>query len=293
MMRPRTSQQFVANRSILLFHALMEPMSLARRPAAMGRSVRVLTKDAWTVLARRGAWTVLVPRPRRAQRVAAALMAAVCVLCMAAPASAVARTSREPVARTSKERKVEGSITVTLTPPSEGLPVTNKITILLPPGFRDAGARLPSCSPAILEAKGPLACPKSSIVGNGTALGYTILGGQFVPENLTLALVNGPGGDLLTWVTGKQPISIEVVVPGVITTPSGYGEELSFTIPHGLLEPLPGAPGWLQTMTAKLSGESGWLRTTSCPEHPWALGGSLGFTNGQTIAFQATVKCLK
>jgi hypothetical protein len=204
---------------------------------------------------------------------------------MAIPASAAGRAA--------KERKVEGSVTVTLTPPSESLPVTNKIRILLPPGFRDAGAKLPSCNSATLELKGSAACPKGSIVGDGTALGYTILGAQFVPENLTLTLVNGPGGGLLTWVTGEQPISIEVVVAGVITKPSGYGEELSFTIPQGLLEPLPGAPGWLQTMTAKLSGKSGWLRTTSCPEHPWALGGELGFTNGQAIAFQATVQCLR
>ena len=224
-------------------------------------------------------------RPHAAQRVAAVLLTAACVLAPAVPASAAGRHSRE--------RKVEGSLTVTLTPPSEGLPITNKIRILLPPGFRDAGAALPSCSPATLELKGPAACAKGSIVGNGTALGYTILGAQFVEEHLTLTLVNGPGGSLLTWVAGETPVSIEVVVTGVIAKPPGYGQELSFTIPHGLLEPLPGAPGWLQTMTATLSGKSGWLRSTSCPEHPWALGGELGFTNGQAVGFRATVKCLQ
>lgn len=190
------------------------------------------------------------------------------------------------------ERKVEGSLTLTLTPPSESLPITNRIDLFVPERFRSAGAKLPKCGQATLEGKGPKACPKGSIVGNGTALGYTILGGQFVIEHLTLTIFNGQGGALLTWVEGLSPVVIETAVPGLIGKPAGFGQELSFTIPHGLLEPLPGASGWLQTLKARLSGKVGWLRTTSCPPHPWSLKAELGYTNGQALSLQAKLACV-
>jgi hypothetical protein len=203
---------------------------------------------------------------------------------MVAPASGVGASHRE--------RKVEGSLTLTLTPPSESLPITNRLNLFVPERFRSAGAKLAHCAPGSLEGKGPKACPKASVVGNGTALGYTILGGQFVLEHLTLTIFNGPGGSLVTWVEGVSPVVIETAVPGLLSKPSGYGQELSFTIPQGLLEPLPGAPGWLQKLNARLSGKAGWLRTSSCPPHPWSLKAELGYTNGQAISLQARLECV-
>lgn len=189
------------------------------------------------------------------------------------------------------ERKLSASIVIKLTPPSEKMPQTNQINLFVPKGFRDAGASLPKCNPSLLKAKGPKGCPKSSIVGGGTSIGYTILGGDYVIEHLTLTMFNGPGGGLLTFVEGKSPVQIEEVVTGVITAPQGYGKELAFTIPHGLLEPLPQAPGWLQTLNAHLSGSVGWLRTTSCPPHPWHLKAQLGYTNGEGITIETQLAC--
>jgi hypothetical protein len=211
-------------------------------------------------------------------------------LALASVAAAI--TTPSAVAASKGERKVEGSITLTLTPPSESLPITDKINLFVPERFRSAGAKLPHCSQATLEGDGPKACPRSSIVGNGTALGYTILGGQFVIEHLTLTIYNGQGGILLTWVQGLSPVVIETAVPGLVGKPAGFGQELSFTIPHGLLEPLPGAPGWLQTLNARLFGRVGWLRTRSCPPHPWSLKAELGYTNGQGLALQARLACV-
>ncbi|HEY1689130.1 MAG TPA: hypothetical protein VGF95_09740 [Solirubrobacteraceae bacterium] len=192
----------------------------------------------------------------------------------------------------SKEKNLEASIVLKLTPPEESLPQTNQINLFVPERFRDAGASMPSCTVATLRAKGPAGCPKKTKVGSGISTGYTILGGQFVIEHLTVTIFNGPGGILLTWVEGRTPVEIEEIVEGKITKPGGFGEEMSFTIPQGLLEPLPGAPGWLQTLDATLSGKSGWLRTTSCPEHPWKLKAELGYLNGQGTSIEATLKCV-
>lgn len=175
------------------------------------------------------------------------------------------------------ERNVQASIRVELSPPSEKMPETNKIVLYVPERFKDAGAQLPSCTPAILHNKGPEGCPKRSVVGNGTSIGYTILGGQFVEEHLKLTMVNGPKASLLSWVEGRTPVSIEEIVEGVITKTSGFGLKMSFTIPHGLLEPVPGAPGWLHNLNANISGKSGWLRSSSCPTHPWSLKAEFGY----------------
>jgi hypothetical protein len=192
----------------------------------------------------------------------------------------------------SRERKVEASIVLTLTPPSPGLLQTSTIELFVPERFRDAGAQLPHCNTSVLLEKRPEACPKRSIVGGGTSFGYTILGGQFVQEHLALTIFNGPHASLLTWVEGHSPVVIETAVQGVITKPPGYGQELAFTIPHDLLEPIPGAPGWLQTLNARLSGKAGWLRTTSCPEHPWSLRAQFGYTNGQEFSLQTRLACV-
>jgi hypothetical protein len=190
-----------------------------------------------------------------------------------------------------EEAKLEASIVLKLTPPEESLPITDQINLFVPEHFRDAGASLPYCNPSALRAKGVEGCPKGSIVGVGKATGYTILGGQFVIEHLSVTLINGPNAVLLSWVEGKTPVAIEEIVEGVITKPAGYGEEMAFTIPQGLLEPLPGAPGWLQTLEAHLSGKVGWLRTTSCPPHPWALKAELGYENGQGTTIEAKIGC--
>jgi len=191
-----------------------------------------------------------------------------------------------------KERKLSASIVIKLTPPSPKLPQTNEINLFVPKGFKDAGAKLPKCNLTALENKGPKGCVKGSIVGGGTSIGYTILGGEYVIEHLTLTMINGPHGELVTWVEGRTPVQIEEPVTGVITAPKGFGREMAFTIPHGLLEPLPGAPGWLQTLDAHLSGKAGWLRTTSCPAHPWKLKAELGYTNGEGISVETEIACV-
>lgn len=180
--------------------------------------------------------------------------------------------------RKSSEHKVSAAITVTLTPPAEQLPQTTQINLFVPKRFKDAGTKMPSCTADQLRARGPGGCPKKTIVGGGKSIGYTIFGGTFVKENLQLTIFNGPKGTLLTWVEARTPVVIEEIVEGRISKPKGFGQELSFTIPAGLLEPVPGAPGWLQTLNATLYGKKGWLRTTSCPEHPWSLKAEFGYS---------------
>jgi hypothetical protein len=209
------------------------------------------------------------------------LALAVLTVLAAAPALAAARGARE--------RKVQASLTIELGPPSTLLPATETIVLSVPSGVHDAGAKLPACNPTRLQAEGEKACPKGSQVGSGQSTGYTL----GVVEPLKLLIYNGPGGSLLTYVVGFSPVSIQEVVQGTVTRPGGrYGQQLSFTIPHGLLEPLPEDPAWLLTLNATLSGKVGWLRSTNCPPHGWSEAAKLGYTNGQSLTLAATLACV-
>lgn len=190
----------------------------------------------------------------------------------------------------SAEHKIQASLTIELGPPSTALPATQTISLFVPSGIRDAGAKLPTCNPARLQAEGEKACPKGSQIGSGSSTGYTL----GVVEPLKLLLYNGPGASLLTYVLGFDPVSIQTVVQGDVTRPAGgkYGQELAFTIPHELLEPLPEDPAWLLTLNATLSGKVGWLRSTSCPPRGWSEAAKLGYTNGQSLSLAATLACV-
>ncbi|HEY7933156.1 MAG TPA: hypothetical protein VID48_04955 [Solirubrobacteraceae bacterium] len=188
----------------------------------------------------------------------------------------------------SREKNVDATFSLELGPPETTLPATQTITLLVPKGIRDAGAKLPFCNPASLESRGEQACPKGSQIGSGTSTGYTL----GVVEPLKLLLYNGPGGTLLTYVVGLDPVSIQTVVSGSVSKPGGsYGQQFSFTIPHGLLEPLPEDQAWLLTLHAHVLGKSGWLRSTSCPPHGWSFQARFGYTNGQTITIGASAEC--
>lgn len=188
------------------------------------------------------------------------------------------------------ERKVEGSLDYELQPASSSLPATQEITLFLPGGVSVAGAKMPKCSPQALEKSGPNVCPKGSQVGTGSATGWTL--GQLWP--LTLTLYNGPGGNLLSYVTASTPVKIETVVEGHVNKPAGatYGEEIANTIPSGLLEPLPGDPAETVNLHAHLNGNAGWLRSTNCAPHALAVNFRFSYTNGQTLSIGGNLKCI-
>jgi hypothetical protein len=219
-----------------------------------------------------------------------AVLLAASLLAMTPSSAGAAQASSAKSKGGSKERKVEASLSIELGPAETSLPETQTVTLSIPNGFRDAGAKLPSCNPTKLQNEGEKACPKGSRIGSGSATGYTL----GVVEPIKMLLYNGPHASLLTYVIGLDPVSIQLVVEGTITRPAGgkFGQRLSFMIPHGLLEPLPEDPAWLLTLHANLSGKAGWLRSTSCPPHPWSEEAKLGYTNGQSLTLAATLACV-
>jgi len=191
-----------------------------------------------------------------------------------------------------RERSLDARFRLRLEPApgrEDALPVTRAMTMWVPAGVRTAGGRMPSCTAETIEQRGAPYCPRRSRVGSGTARGYIYES----YEPLTIDLFNG-GGALLAHVRGTSPVSIDVVVRGTVTRPRDhrYGRQLSFPFPDALIYPVPGSTAALVSMSARLFGRAGWLRSRSCPPTGWSLGAELTDVSGALTHIDADLRCV-
>ncbi len=112
--------------------------------------------------------------------------------------------------------------------------------------YGPAGAKLSpqgfaTCSPTVIETKGPGPCPKGSIAGpKGSASGVVSFGTERVSETLSVQPFFAPGGNLEFFADGTSPVSIELLSKGsVVSTSPPFGPTVTATVP--LVETVPGA----------------------------------------------------
>jgi hypothetical protein len=113
--------------------------------------------------------------------------------------------------------------------------------------FTPAGTRLhargfATCSPAVLQNRGPGACPRRSRVSlSGTALGVVSFGSERVQERASIQAFFAPGGALQFYTQGSSPVSLEFLSPShVVATGRPYAQKFITAVP--LIAPVPGAP---------------------------------------------------
>jgi len=114
-------------------------------------------------------------------------------------------------------------------------------TVLHPAGFG-------TCTKEVLEKEGPLleelpktkGCPAKSVASPvGSAEGEVTFGETRVPETATLQGFFAPGGGLLFFTKGSNPVSLEIISEGkYVSASSPYGKELITVVP-----PVKGPPG--------------------------------------------------
>lgn len=109
-----------------------------------------------------------------------------------------------------------------------------------PAGAKLTTAGFATCSPSVLEQKGPSACSKKSQAGpKGSASGVVSFGTERVAETVSVQPFFVSGG-LAFFVDGTTPVSIEIVSKGNITTsPAPFGPTFNAEVP--LIETVPGA----------------------------------------------------
>ena len=172
-------------------------------------------------------------------------------------------------------------------------------------GIGTSGLGLASCSPALLESRGPAACPANSRIGYGSALVEIPIGSETVRETAGVALVAGPSPDgslqLLLCVTGETPVAARLV----LSTQLRPGR-LQITVPP--VQSLPEAPYIsLVRLHATLGGRLTYYehvhgRTIAyrprgiglpraCPRRGFHFAAALSFLDGSRSVASATVPC--
>ncbi len=154
------------------------------------------------------------------------------------------------------------------------------VTFSLPSGVKLHTSGFPTCSLAILEpaGPGPTACPHGSAAGPvGRVLGIVAFGATRVPEEATLESFYAPGGGLLFFTAGHNPVSLEIISKAHYVNlggGGGFGPRLIAEVP--LVETVPGAPdASVEHISVKVGsavrrhGRTTYYGTlpTRCPKH--------------------------
>lgn len=178
-------------------------------------------------------------------------------------------------------------------------PIMNRIVIKLPGGKYNA-SKFPRCKLAVLQAKGPTACPSKSKIGTGTGIG---LARPVVedPVNGKLTLFNGAkqGGrdTVLVYVfpdLGPTFVSVGKVIK------SGGKYTLDFNVPP--IKTLPSAPDAsvtsVKTNTPRKSIKKGKrkhyliIAPRKCSK-TWKASATFYFATGETKTVNVSQKCKK
>ena len=134
--------------------------------------------------------------------------------------------------------------------------------VYLPKEMSISTVGFPTCSEATILAT-PEKCPKGSEIGKGVAYGWA-RGSNEVPGHYLLAVPL----TVRAFILSSKAITLRVISPliaanvmtGVISKATGpaakkYGTDIAFTLPKGLIEPLPGTASQLAAFDSTLKAE--------------------------------------
>ena len=193
------------------------------------------------------------------RKVVAAGVVAITLALGAAVALASSTTSRAPA------RLKTGGVKLSTSFGWTGLsrnraPIITGFDLWFPPGSQYNGARYPSCSPNKLDAGGPAACPKGSIMGSGEGIAFA----ASTTTRPKITVVNGGAKEVLFYVVMNNPARVRKAVIGHITKVSGkFAYHLSAVIPQEL-RVVAGVPIKLTSLKIT-AGKGKWLAITSAP----------------------------
>lgn len=168
-----------------------------------------------------------------------------------------------------------------------------KVTLELPTGIAGSSVGFPTCTAATLESQGPSGCPAKSVAGPAEpVVMHPSFGGVTIEEQGTIQAFFG-SNELLFYLHGSPPVTIEVVSLGHLT-----GNVLQFELP--LIETVPAAPYTsITSMTIGLGASYqngpqhlyGVIEPEQCPQAGFAWAAKLSFNGGLTGSANETSPC--
>jgi hypothetical protein len=151
-------------------------------------------------------------------------------------------------------------------------PIITAFDILISKGGVFNGGKYPKCSQALLNRRGPSACPKESIMGTATGEAWA----DDVITRPKVTFVNGGANKICFYTVLTNPARVQTCVPGRITKLNGpkWAYRLKITVPE-VLQVVAGVPIALRSIrweAGRRPWAKDWIVTTSCPRgNKWAF----------------------
>jgi hypothetical protein len=145
-------------------------------------------------------------------------------------------------------------------------PIITAFDILISKGGVFNGGKYPKCSQALVNRRGPSACPKKSIMGSATGEAWA----DDVITRPKVTFVNGGARNICFYTVLTNPARVQTCVPGKITKLNHpkWGYRVKITVPE-VLQVVAGVPIALRSISWRAGGKSwakDWIATTSCPK---------------------------
>jgi hypothetical protein len=146
-------------------------------------------------------------------------------------------------------------------------PIVTAFDILISKGGVFNGGKYPKCAAALINRRGPSACPKESIMGSATGEAWA----DDVITRPKVTFVNGGAKNICFYTVLTNPARVQTCVPGKVTKLNHpkWGYRVKITVPE-VLQVVAGVPIALRKITWKAGGKrwaKDWIATTSCPKN--------------------------
>ena len=166
-------------------------------------------------------------------------------------------------------------------------PLVQNIDVWIGPGGRYQGGKHPACSLTVLSRRGPRACPRGSLMGDGTATATA----DTVPTFPKITIVNGGQSKIYFYTVMTNPARVQAPVVADIKPATGrWAYKIHATIPRNL-QIVAGIPILLEKLKMQ-AGRGDWIVTTSCPSSKrWIYHAEVTFKTGQVIKYDGNVPC--
>lgn len=167
-------------------------------------------------------------------------------------------------------------------------PIVQTFDVLFPKGALYGGGKVPSCSYGKLNAAGPTACPKASIMGSGGGNAYA----DQVITHPKITVVNGGKSKVFFYTVLNNPARVQSPVIGKISKMHGkYAYKLHVVVPK-ILQVVAGVPIALTSLHVT-AGKGAWLQTTSCTGGKWPFSITTSYSSGGQASFTDQIACKK
>jgi hypothetical protein len=175
------------------------------------------------------------------------------------------------------------------------------LSFYAPAGVGVHTAGFPICEPSVLEAIGPVGCPKKSIAGPpGVGLGVVAFGGERGPESVSIQNFFAAKG-LNFYVEGKTPSSFQILEKAHwIPAAPPFGKAVLVEVP--LVETVPNGPD-ASVLSFKVKVGAAYKRgkktvsyitqPKTCPAGGFPVKVELKFLSGEATTVADKVPCPK